>query len=361
MDDITIVENDEEILLLYKVIASLNDDHGVYLVQDERTGRVYVKKEMEMFDRAVYQTLYENKIRGIPGIICLFEKDCVLTVIEEYIPGDTLAYLVESNGLFEEDAVKGIIQSLCRIMEKLHSLDPPVIHRDIKPENLIMSQEGNLFLIDFDTARLDDERKSRDTVLLGTEGYAAPEQYGFGSSDITTDIYAIGMVMNYLLTGEVSRDSVVHGRFHDIITRCLAMERDKRFGSVKNLSMAIDGKKEWKLYGYARFLPPGFRTGHITHMVTAMVGYFVIFTGASGIYESSLKQGTNPWVPSIGIAIGMLLVVAFTCNYLGMMNSFPLINKVPSHWRIPIIIIFDVVFFAVYVVLLVIFLNLMGM
>lgn len=88
---------------------------------------------------------------------------------------------------------------LCEILEKLHSANPPIVHRDIKPSNIIITNYDHVILLDFNAAKYFTDPNTSDTILLGTKGYAAPEQYGFGSSTPQTDIYAVGILLKELV------------------------------------------------------------------------------------------------------------------------------------------------------------------
>ena len=88
---------------------------------------------------------------------------------------------------------------LCNILEALHSMTPPIIHRDIKPSNIIITSYNYAMLLDFNAAKQFSGQNESDTVLIGTPGYAAPEQYGFGSSSPKTDIYSLGIVLREML------------------------------------------------------------------------------------------------------------------------------------------------------------------
>lgn len=88
---------------------------------------------------------------------------------------------------------------LCEILEKLHSVTPPIVHRDTKPSNIIITNYEHVVLLDFNAAKYFADTDTADTILLGTKGYAAPEQYGFGSSTPQTDIYALGILLKELV------------------------------------------------------------------------------------------------------------------------------------------------------------------
>ena len=109
-----------------------------------------------------------------------------------------------------------------------------IVHRDIKPSNVILTEDGRIILIDLNAAKFTNEFKDRDTRLIGTKGFAAPEQFGFGSSTPQTDIYALGVLMKTLLS-----DSVTNKKLSVIINKCLELNPDDRFKSVIQLKTRL--------------------------------------------------------------------------------------------------------------------------
>ncbi|MDB7985619.1 serine/threonine protein kinase [Faecalicoccus pleomorphus] len=129
-----------------------------------------------------------------------------------------------------------IVCQLCDILMRLHQLKPPIIHRDIKPEN-IFYQDGKIILFDFDIARFYDPSKTRDTTLLGSVGYAAPEQFGFAQTGVQSDVYSCGRLLQVLLTGRL--DQSVKGHFERIIRKALSMDPKDRFQSAAQLKAEL--------------------------------------------------------------------------------------------------------------------------
>lgn len=107
---------------------------------------------------------------------------------------------MEEGHFFCEKETIDIAMQICKILMELHGMNPPIIHRDIKPANVMIMPEGVVKLLDFSVAKAENITKKRDTVLLGTSGFAAPEQYGFSASTPQTDIYVMGVLMNLMLT-----------------------------------------------------------------------------------------------------------------------------------------------------------------
>lgn len=139
---------------------------------------------------------------NLPRIYEHFQTGEQWYLIMEFIEGETLeAYQDNAPNrklLLSEVLDVGI--RLCLILEYLHSQQPPIIFRDLKPTNVIRASTGQLYLVDFGIARYFKPGQARDTVALGSPGYAAPEQYGKAQTTPRADIYSLGAVLHQLLT-----------------------------------------------------------------------------------------------------------------------------------------------------------------
>ncbi len=138
----------------------------------------------------------------LPGIIDLIDGPESVVVIMDYIPGCTLDNDLAMNGTFDEAKALRIMRQMCDVLGYLHGQSPAIIFRDVKPANIMLKPNGDITLIDFGIAREYKENSLSDTTVLGTVGYAAPEQYGgMGQTDTRTDIYGLGVTIHHLLTG----------------------------------------------------------------------------------------------------------------------------------------------------------------
>ena len=156
-------------------------------------------------------------------------------MLEEFIQGDTLDFLLKAAPLSPK-ATREITIQLCQALRVLHSFG--AVHRDIKPENVIL-REREAVLIDFDAARLHKPAHENDTVVLGTTGFAAPEQYGLSQSDTRADIYSLGVLMNVMLTGQHPSKKLAEGRLGRIIEHCTRVNPQKRYKTVLHLMSAL--------------------------------------------------------------------------------------------------------------------------
>ena len=222
----------------YEEISELNKEHGVFIVRHRETGKICVKKVLSIYNPAVYAALFEHPVPRTPRIYALHEENGRLTVIEEYISGDPLSSVLEICGPFSAADAAACGWMLCGILSDLHAFRPPIIHRDIKPSNVILTEDGSVVLLDMNAARLQDPSRTSDTKLLGTPGFAAPEQYGFGSSSVETDIYAVGALMGALLPETASARSP---RLAEIINKCRELNPTQRYGSSAELARDLSG------------------------------------------------------------------------------------------------------------------------
>ena len=150
-------------------------------------------------------------------------------------PGDTLGFLLQG-ALFSPAETRKIVTQVCRGLWVLHSLG--AVHRDIKPENIILRGKDAV-LIDFDAARIHKPEAESDTQILGTAGFAAPEQYGLSQSDVRTDIYSLGILINVMLTGQHPSQKLAQGRLGRVVERCTRVNPRHRYKNVLRLMEAL--------------------------------------------------------------------------------------------------------------------------
>ena len=140
-------------------------------------------------------------------------------------------------GLYVSKGVERVILQVCEALLCIH--EEGIVHRDIKPENIIITNDGVVKLIDYDIARIDDSAKSSDTTILGTTGYAAPEQYGIAKTDARSDIYSIGILINVMLTGEHPSKKMCSGKWQKIVNKCTRINPDERYQNIRELMNVI--------------------------------------------------------------------------------------------------------------------------
>ena len=385
-------------LSYYQEIGRLDEHKNVLLVQHSETKRVFVRKKLDVFDEDVFRYLKANPIPDTPRIYEAVRDGDRLIVIEEYISGPTLEEVLSERGVLTESETAACALQLCGILRRLHGARPPIIHRDIKPSNIIITPDGTLKLLDMNAARQDLGAKGSDTRLMGTAGYAAPEQYGFGSSDVRTDIHAVGALMNVMLTGELPTEKKAQGRLRPVIERCTQMDPDRRYRNIDELEKALraavrdlqDGqnglptpdaaddsvqrqrgaaaKAEQRLDNQAKtaradsplwFLPPGLRSGKPGRMIAAACGYLFVCWA-----WFSIEIGNSPQdrllIQSFFFA-ATLVVIFFSGNYLNVQRLFPLARSKNKFLKAVGVILWDFVLFMAIVMVLVIIEDVMGL
>ncbi len=187
-------------------------------------------------DAAVYRRLMRLSHPNIAGILDVYEEQDQITVLEEFIDGTTVSDLLTA-GLYTEEGVRSVCSALCDALYALHSIG--IIHRDIKPENVMIETGGRVVLIDFDAARIFKNGQSRDTQVLGTAGYAAPEQFGIAQTDERADLYSVGILMNVMLTGCHPSVRLYDGKLRRIIERCTHIDPNRRYKDAAQLKKSL--------------------------------------------------------------------------------------------------------------------------
>ena len=203
---------------------------SVHLLRHRKTGRRFVLRHFTGNDE-VYRKLLHCTCRNLPIVYEAASRDGENLVLEEYIQGDNLGELLQG-ALFTAEETRNIVTQVCRALWVLHALG--AVHRDVKPENIILRGDQAV-LIDFDAARLHKPEHETDTQVLGTTGFAAPEQYGLSQTDQRADIFAVGVLINVMLTGKHPSKQLAPGRLGHIVARCTQVNPKNRYSDVLRL------------------------------------------------------------------------------------------------------------------------------
>ena len=184
----------------------------VYLAMDTHLNKQWAVKEIRKKGSGKNDEIVVNSLLAeanmmkkldhpaLPRIVDIIDNGVTIYVVMDYIEGESLDKILNEYGAQSEELVITWAKQLCDALSYLHSQKPPIIYRDMKPANIMLKPEGNIKIIDFGIAREYKEQNLADTTVLGTKGYAPPEQYS-GQTDARSDIFALGMTMHHLLTG----------------------------------------------------------------------------------------------------------------------------------------------------------------
>ena len=298
----------------YEMIGNINDHKKI--VKNEK-GKICYLKILDNYNLSVFAWLKEHRNEHIPTIIEYEEKENQLEVVESYIEGVTLEQILKHDISIKER--KELFFQILDGISFLHHASPAIIHRDIKTTNIMIDKNNVVKIIDYDAAKIYQKNEPRDTVLLGTEGVAAPEQYGFGASDTRTDIYALGILMRTMFPDELN--------MLEIADICTQLKPEDRFQSVEDLKKAIIHKHSKKITGINI---PGFREGKLWHMILAIVGYvmiyFICFTGEVTVNEKVVTNQLFIWLYRFDIFFMCLGWLDIFTSWTGIFNDFPWIK-----------------------------------
>ena len=202
----------------------------VSVVRHKKSGTRYVFRRYSGSGE-VYRRLLPVLCPHLPQIMEAAEQDGQTAVLEEYVQGDTLAELLTGAKLTEKEA-RQVTMQLCQALHVLHSMG--AVHRDVKPENVIL-RGSDAVLIDFDAARIYKDESESDTQVLGTTGFAAPEQYGIFQSDERADIFSLGVLLNIMLTGKHPSREMAAGKMGRIVRKCTMTAPEQRYQGARAL------------------------------------------------------------------------------------------------------------------------------
>jgi len=238
-----------------------HDAGETLLVKNRQTGGYFIAKCY--MDKSLLSNLTEGDLLkrlchpGLPGFVGEYQNERMICVVREYVEGVSLDQYAAQNGLTQEQIV-AFVSQLCDILAYLHEQTPVVIHRDVKPQNIIVNAKGKIKLIDFGISRIYSEVAPKDTVCFGTIGFAAPEQYGFSQTDHRADIFSLGVLIGWLLTGKLdikkSIRDITNSRLQRIVRKCTAFAPEARYTSVTKVKSDLlnaDGHKQRSILRFA--------------------------------------------------------------------------------------------------------------
>ena len=252
------------------------------------------------------------RFRQLPRIVDCRESAGSLEVLLEYVKGRTLAQVVADTSPGDRDMLaRELIPAICDAVSELHgALESPLVHRDLTPGNVICPDVRSCsaasprpaarsysaadsrpaacsrsamslspaacscsaasplsatrsccpVLIDFGIARVWREGEEADTTHFGTRSYAPPEQYGFGQTDVRSDVYALGMLAFFCLAGREATPAdreccfacaEVSPAWRSVISKATSLDPDDRYQSAAEMHDVLPGAADGRLYKYS--------------------------------------------------------------------------------------------------------------
>lgn len=272
----------------------------VYLAINEKANKPWAVKEVrkngisnrELVKQSLMveiNLLKKLKHKGLPSIVDIIDQQDNYLIVMDYIEGITLENIMQEDGVQPQEKVVDWAIQLCDVLQYLHTRKPAIIYRDMKPSNIMLRSDGSVVLIDFGTAREFKERHVEDTTCLGTQGYAAPEQFGgMGQTDERTDIYSLGATMYRLVTGHNPSEPpyemypITHWNprlstgLEGIIAKCTSKDPKSRYQSAQEVRYALEHYRDLDLDSIRRYR-------RNLRILLAAGGMTVMLLGASGV------------------------------------------------------------------------------
>ena len=260
-----------------------------WAVKEERKNGISNRELVKQSLMVEINLLKKLKHKGLPSIVDIIDQQDNYLIVMDYIEGITLENIMQEEGVQPQEKVVDWAIQLCDVLQYLHTRKPAIIYRDMKPSNIMLRSDGSVVLIDFGTAREFKERHVEDTTCLGTQGYAAPEQFGgMGQTDERTDIYSLGATMYRLVTGHNPSEPpyemypITHWNprlstgLEGIIAKCTSKDPKSRYQSVQEVRYALEHYRDLDLDSIRRYR-------RNLRILLAAGGMTVMLFGASGV------------------------------------------------------------------------------
>jgi serine/threonine protein kinase len=342
----------------YRIISLLGQGGfgAVYRAWDQIFDmEVAIKENLELSTDAQRQFMREARMLrnlrhpNLPLVVDYFSlPGQAQYLVMDFIEGEDLEQLLlRQGGALPLEQVLGWISQVCDALSYLHTQEPPVIHRDIKPANIKITPKGQAVLVDFGIAKLFDPNvRTTMGARAVTSGYAPPEQYGRGTTDAQSDVYALGATLYHLLTGRMPPDSmdIVSGNVAPLpnahwvnpsvpetvsraLEKAMALNRLQRWGSVRELQSTLALSKP-----VVREAKPALETQKVASTLPVMVG---AEPQAQPYQSTGIRRVTKPLALSgksrsvAGIIMMIFVLGAGAVILINLMNIRPPATPAP--------------------------------
>ncbi|MGN0140737.1 MAG: protein kinase [Roseburia sp.] len=242
----------ERVTAEYELFSCLyveeTDAHASFLLRRKRDGKRFLLKRR----RGEAMGSLKREAEQLRRLAAVFPEEYRVPeyweengeyLLREYYEGSNLEEYVWRNPGRTKAEVLALAAKICEVVGAFHRLEPPIIHRDIKPQNLILDMKGRIHCIDFETARNYGGNKKKDTAFFGTEVTAAPEQYGYAQTDVRTDVYGIGKVLDFLLTGDYEEHfrgkNAAEKKIERVILTSCSFDPAKRYRDTESMRQQL--------------------------------------------------------------------------------------------------------------------------
>lgn len=222
--------------MYYEILKEMNPRMKLAIAD----GSLYVLKEIGLEDTEMYQKLIRLDCKNIVRFYDTVAQDGRFYAVEEFINGgSTLRAYMERRGPLSDLETKNIALQICNGLKQVHKLG--IVHRDINPNNIMLAADGTVKIIDFGISRTVKRNQSCDTEILGTQGFTAPEQFGFHQTGPKADIYSMGVLINVMATGCLPGVQLVNGWLSEIVLKCTQIDETNRYRNMDDLILTWSG------------------------------------------------------------------------------------------------------------------------
>ena len=305
-------------------LSELDPSRGMAMVQSDYKGKVYIRRKLTEYDIKKYKRLKKHPVDNTPKIYRLDEEEGVLTVLEEFVRGDSLTFSLKKNGLMDENRVIDIARQLCTILNDYHNYNPPIAGHDLNPTNVKMNTNAVVSLIECNVEKY-NRPNAKVENLPEAERYADPANPG-----VLSDVYGLGVLMNVLLCGKHPDEGIAPGSLEDVIRKCTSSNIAYRYQNVVDVSNDLKEIKRSLPFGkrlssWRRYLIPGFRGKNAYLRFFALAAYPMLFY--VGLVVKFDGGNTLGFLSRLLFCITVLAAVLFDGNYLNVQKRIPLVRS----------------------------------
>ena len=316
----------------------------VRATESDNISDILIRKEFspESKQGTAYEKVWEEQQKGrylesCPQIVDYYEYAQNRVVILKYAEDETLERYIRGNNLTDAE-VKQLFLKICDAVNELHTtFEQPLIHRDLKPTNIIV-KDGTVSIIDLGIARFQRGGITPDTTQFGTPAFAPPEQYGFGETSVESDIYALGMVLYFMLTGKLSATPLRNNatfkdeipvEFQSSLLKATSFDPKDRFHCVKNLKRSLLKRHPASLAKQLNKEKIRRVLGKAWNFLLLVSWLFTIIASIGCIVDPTAEQLTKTLEYRIVAYVG-IIAIPFTIFYFVLLDKARLKEKFPK-------------------------------
>ena len=315
----------------------------IFKVRDDLTNKWYTLKAIDKRSllKIDGEGLKDIDHPKIAKVVAFCETENYYYVLKSFITGKSLTTYVKERNFLNSEQVKDFLSQIAEVLKYLHSPSRNIVYRDIKPDNMVISPSGQLYFIDIETIRIIKDNQNSDTIHIASEGYTAPEQYGYSQTDRRSDIYALGASLYFMLTGRApnainennlnQKIKKLDQPWPRILSKCLAFNPKKRYQTIEELMKDLDTR--WLGWG-----PIFFKSLKILGLVIFAFVLWISFaydlsTSENSIINHDELQVIKPLEETTNLPINIdgkntdnkdLLIPYYKYNFKGNVDQLPL-------------------------------------